>query len=350
MKQLGILTLAAAVACAATAFGQTNTAYTKPSGYVTHTLKAGQFNLVGLTLHEPVVASGVLEAVVSNNNGTPSDASDDYSVLTDDQVNFSSVLTTGQTYILEITEAADANLVGTIQEVTAWDDNTFTTPQDLYAEGLRTGDKYQIRTSTTLQHIFGEPAVIKGSGAVGSADVVWVPDGNGGFTRYFYKIPLGGGEGSWHNANTNTAVAGGVPLIYADAVMVQMKAASPEVNLVVTGTVKTGKVSLAVFNGFNLLSVVYPVGSTLQNSGIESQLKSTASVGSSDVIWLPDGNGDFTRYYYRTPLGGGASSWYNASTNSEVSDPVTLPSAIFVQRKDAARNLEVTPPPSYGNL
>ena len=43
-------------------------AYSKPAGFVTHTLKAEQLNLIGLTLHEPVVYSGSFDAVEGLNS------------------------------------------------------------------------------------------------------------------------------------------------------------------------------------------------------------------------------------------------------------------------------------------
>jgi len=124
------------------------TAYTKPSGFVTHTLKAGQFNLIGLTLHKPVTVAGTFTAVSET-------------TLTDSNVDFGSVLTAGKTYILEITDAADSALNGTIQEITSWSGNAITTPVDLVAYGLSVGDKYQLREVATLQQIFGTPPIIK---------------------------------------------------------------------------------------------------------------------------------------------------------------------------------------------
>ena len=112
MKNTTITTLAACLLGVAGATAQNPpSAFTTPAGFVTHTLRAGQFNLLGLTLHEPVVASGDLTGVTSTQ-------------LTDTDVDFGAVLTTGTTYILEITDAEDASLNGTIQEVTVWSGDT----------------------------------------------------------------------------------------------------------------------------------------------------------------------------------------------------------------------------------
>ncbi|MEJ6701512.1 MAG: hypothetical protein QNL01_11165, partial [Akkermansiaceae bacterium] len=150
MKYTTITTLAALLLGTAGAFAQ-STAYTMPSGFVTHTLKAGQFNLIGLTLHSPITVSGAFETV----SGT---------TLTDTSVDFTTALTAGKTYILEITEnTVDPSLVGTIQEITSWTATMLTTPQDLDADGLagetavgaNDGAKYQLRAATTISDVFG---------------------------------------------------------------------------------------------------------------------------------------------------------------------------------------------------
>lgn len=313
------------------------TGVTLPSGFVTHELKSGQFNMVGLTLHKMIVDSGTLTSVSGK-------------VLTDNEVNFSEKLTSGTTYILEILDASDSSLNGTIQEITTWDGHTFTTPQDLASEGLKVGDKYQLRAAATLQQIFGDPAILKGTAAAGSSDTVWIPDGAGGYARYFYKRSLGGGGASWYNATSNTVVTEPLPIIYTDGIMVKLTSSSPDVVLSVVGTVKTSKVSVAVAEGFNLLGTVFPAGATLQNSGIAVQLKSTASAASSDVIWLTDQYGGFTQYYVKTPLGGGEKAWHNATTNQLVTADVVLPSAIFIQRRNTAKNIGIDAPVGYDKL
>jgi hypothetical protein len=332
MNKIKLLSLGALMVTAMYANAQT-TAHTKPTGYVTHTLKAGQFNLIGLTLHNPVVASGDIQGFTG---GTQ---------ITDSDVNFANVLTAGKTYILEITDAADTSLNGTIQEVTVWGANTFDTPQNLETEGLAVGDKYQLREAATLQQVMGNPATIGSSFTETAADVVWIPDSAAGYTRYFYQpAPLS----RWFNATTNTAVAGDIPLIYTDGFFVQIKSTN-DVNLILTGSVKTGEIGIAVSNGFNLVSGVYPVGATLANSGLKDTLTSSFTETGADVVWMQDGSGNYTRYFYQpAPL----NRWFNATDNVTVVDStaVNLPSGFFIQRKSTAKNVAITPPAGYDNL
>ena len=312
--------------------GTTPTAFSTPAGFVTHTLRAGQFNLIGLTLHEAVVVAGQLDSV----NGT---------TLGDNDVDFTTALTDGTTYILEITNATSPERIGTIQEVASWTANTFETGDDLGAQGLVAGDTYQLRPAATLQQVFGEPAQIGASFTEIGADVVWLPDGAGDFTRYFYQgAPLN----RWFNATTGNAVTEGIPIIYTDAFFVQVRSTN-DVDLVVTGNVKISNVNLAVFTGFNTVSGVFPVGSTLANSSLQAGLTASFTEIGADVLWLPDGAGDFTRYFYQgTPL----NRWFNASTNTAVADPsvVVLPSAFFIQRRGATADIGLTPPESYDDL
>jgi hypothetical protein len=84
MKYITITTLAAMLLGTVGAFAVEASAVMKPSGFVVHTLKAGQFNLVGLTLHEPVTVTGSFEAL----SGT---------TLTDCEVYFDTSLATGKT-------------------------------------------------------------------------------------------------------------------------------------------------------------------------------------------------------------------------------------------------------------
>lgn len=355
MKNITIFTLGAMLVGAAASQAQT-TAVTKPSGYVTHTLKAGQFNLIGLTLHEPVIAAGVLEDVVPNDNGTPGASSpevdDDFSVLTDDQVDFGAVLTAGKTYILEITDAADTSLNGTIQEVTVWDNNTITTPQDLHAEGLRAGDKYQLRAAKTISDIFGatNSAGLKASTNSGGADVVWLSNVGGGFDKIFYSPGggLGGGNAGWKYVGGGDA--SNHPVCYTDAVFIRSRSANDK-SLVVTGSVKTQSTVLALQTGFNFVSVTFPVGATLGNSGLADNLAPGTNSGSADVVWIPNGNGGYEKYFYSPGggLGGGSAGWKSVS-GAENPENTPLTSGMIIRRRGAATNSKLTPPSSYGDL
>lgn len=325
MKTTTITTIAALLLGSSSLFAAE--AFTKPSGFVTHTLKAGQFNLIGLTLHESVAVSGTLTGVSTT-------------TLTDTNVDFDATLANTSTYILEITSGA---LSGTLQEVSQWgtpDVNSLTTPNDLTAgvDTVVVGDAYQVRQAATLEDVFGTTDSVLQKGVISTlADIVWIPDGLGGYGRYFLST-----TNLWKNASNN-ALAPNVPLVYVDAIFIQRKGA--DVDLVITGVVKSNSSAVVLTTGFNPVSVVAPVGSTLQNSGLSDSLTAGAIATLADIVWVADGSGGYDRYYYHS-----TNVWRNATTNANVAVDVVLPSGIFVQRKGAATEVVLTPPAGYSGL
>ncbi len=339
--------------------GAATVAYTKPAGFVTHTLKAGQFNLVGLTLHSPIAISGSFETV----NGT---------TLTDSNVDFTSVLTAGKTYILEITEnPADPSMVGTIQEITSWTATTLTTPQDLGANGLagetasgaNNGAKYQLRTAKTLRDIFGannESGLQEG--ASGTADVIWVSnDSANGYDKYYYHP----GSTFPETVSEGWKVIGGgdapdnIPIVYTDSVFVERRG-DTDMNLVVTGSVITHAVTVAVPRRYTLVSSIFPVGSTLANSNLEMSMQKGAS-GTADILWIPKDTTDsgqrisYDKYYYHpgstfpTTV---AEGWKLVGGNDSVDVSATpLKSGMIIERRSSeSYNAKISPPSNYSQL
>ena len=96
MKTLIPLSALVALAASSSLFAQTP-AFSKPSGYVTQTLVQG-FNPIGFTLQLPPTTSGTLTAV-----GT--------STVSDSTKDFSTLLTAGALYTLEIGSGTAANQI-----------------------------------------------------------------------------------------------------------------------------------------------------------------------------------------------------------------------------------------------
>jgi hypothetical protein len=329
-----IFPLALLVALLAPAGAQTATS--PIVGYTTQTIKSGQFNLIGLTLHEPAVAAGTLEVVGASS-------------VTDTGAGFGTLLTAGKTYILEIVDTASP-LNGIIQEIGAWSGDNLTTTQNLSVLGVAAGTKYSLRAAPTLNDLLGasNTAGFTGSATFNSneADLVYVPNGTGGFDRYYYSTYVG--YTGWYNA-TNNAAAGTTPVVYADGILI-FRRTGADLSLVISGTVKTTVTKLALAAGqFNYISSVFPVGSTLGNSGMASNLTGSANFNSNeaDLIYIPDGTGGYNRYYYSTYVG--YTGWYNATTNIP-SDTVPLSSGIIILRRGAAVNVVINPPSSYSAL
>lgn len=297
------------------------TAYTTPVGYVTNSLNQG-YNPIGLNLHSSVVATGILEAV----SGT---------TLTDSNgADLTSVLPAGRTFVLEITAGAG---LGATQEFTTRTATTMDLPGSI---GAALGSSYNVRIAPTLEEIFGTTtSLLKKSNVAGNADNVLVPNGLGGYIRYFLNS-----AGVWRNATT-PGLAPNTPLVYLDGIFVQ-KVDAAVVNIVVSGQVKTKPTLSSITQGFNLLSTVYPVGSTLQNLGMDSALKKSNVAGNADNVLFPDGAGGYVRYFLNS-----AGVWRNATNPGLAPANLPITSAIFIERKDlGAVPLNFVPPSFYSNL
>ena len=300
------------------AFSQT-TAYTTPVGYSTTTLVNG-FNVLGLTLQASAVSSGSLSSVGASS-------------VTVSTADFTTALTAGATYILEITSGAKN---GAIQEITSWTATTLNTPDNLLTAGVEATASYKLRKAPTLEDVFGTTASVLKKGATATlADVVWVPTGPGTYNRYFLNT-----SSAWRNAAGGAAL--NKPIIYTDGILVEHK--TTNVDLVTSGEVKTSVTGSVISKGFNLIGTVYPAGVTLQNVGL-SNLKKGATATLADVVWVPKGPGVYDRYFLNT-----SNVWRNAAGGAATAD-LPLTSGILIEKKDAGNTtLTLTAPTAYSSL
>lgn len=304
---------------AGSAFSQT--AVSGAGGYTTHELNVG-FNLIGISLFDPVSTGGTLTGEAGAD-------------VTDSGASFDTDLDADTTYLLEILSGPQA---GAVAQIASWTADTLTLDGAL---GAGNAD-YQVRKAPTLNDIFGDS--LAGGNFVGpTVDIVWLPDGSGGFNQYAYNAL--GGEYRATNAFF-ASPAKPVSVFYPDALFVQVADTAKDV--VVTGMVKTTDTVVAANNGFNLAAVNAPVGSTFGNSGLEGFLAGGNFVGPAvDVVWLPDGSGGFDQYAYNT----GASAWRSTGAfflGDESNTPLT--SGMFIQRQGEDTAGALTVPPFYANL
>lgn len=320
MKSLSQALLVTLVA-AATSFGQTE-AKTKPVGYESVTLNANQFNVVGLRLQGATVASGALETI-----GTSS--------VTDNEGSFATILSASKTYVLEITSGT---LSGLTVEATWTSGNVLNTPDNLSSAGVVAGVSYNLRPALTLEEIFGTTSSVLTKGFTSaSADIIWIPNGSGNYTRYYLHS-----TSAWRNVSTNTA-SPNTPIVYTDGILIEKR--SSAATLTLSGEVKTGGSSFPVITGMNVVSTIYPAGVSLQNFGLEDDVQAAFTSASADIIWVPNGSGGYGRYYRHS-----SGNWRNVDTNTNLVSDVTLASGVLIERRGAARSFTVTPPSSYSNL
>jgi hypothetical protein len=328
MKPYTYALLAAAAACGLAA---AETAYTTPVGYETLSASAG-FNYLGLRLHEPTVAAGTVDTI----NAT---------TMTDAAVNFGTVLTGGAatTYIVEF-----KNNSGVIQEITgaSASGNSITLVQNITAS-VSAGAEYRIRKAATLASVFGAAnsvGLTPGFSGSSGADVVYIPDGAGGFGQYYYDED----NASWSDATNGLPVtAASVPIVYPDGIILFANASE---TITVTGEVKTFETLHAVLPNFNYLSSVYPAGATLAsafNGAIPSLNPGFSGSSGADVIYVPDGLGNFGQYYYDEDN----ASWSDANSGLPVTaTSISLSSGIIFFNAGSAKNLLNQEPASYSTL
>lgn len=318
------------------AVGTVNAASTTPVGYVTQALSQG-FNLVGLSLHSSSVATGNFETVA----GT---------ALTDTGVTFAPVA--GRTYVLEITSGA---LLGSIQEVPAASisGSTITTTDNLQTAGLVVGDTYNLRLAPTLEETFttaplGQPGgVLKAALNATGSDNVWVPNGTGGYDKYFLNT-----SGAFRRITgpTTSVAAPNVPLIYTDGILVEKREATAA-GLTVVGEVKKVGTTSVISQGFNLVSVVAPVGLTLRTAGLEDDLLAALNPTGADNVWVQQPNLTYKKYFRHTGSGG---NWRDVAAPTVTLDPLVDPAlspSILIERRTAGSvPLDLNVPTGYSGL
>ena len=326
--------LAAALVCASQA--QTGSYFTAPLGCTTHNLSKG-VNVLGITLHNPTLASGTFSAVA----GTSLTAS-----------NLSLSPTTGRTYILEITSGT---LVGVIQEIPAASisGTTITTSQNLATLGLAVGNSYNLRLAPTLEEIFTTTPLANG-GVLhaglnpSTADVVSIPNGAGGYDRYYLRS---GTTPAFRRVATNLA-APNVPVIYVDGILIDKKNTTAA-SVVTTGEVKTTGSNTVIVKGINPVGVVAPAGLNLFNAGLEDDLTPGLNATQADIVWVQQPNLTFRKFYRRSGAGGGWRDLANPSANltQAQAEAVSLSSAVIIERRgNNAANLDLNVPSFYSNL
>ena len=302
-KKITLLSAATCGVCGL-AFGQ-STAYTAPVGYTTTTINQG-FNPTAITLHAPALVSGSLEIVQGN-------------VLTDSDItDFATILPAGRTYIIEITGGTGA---GATQDFITVTGSTMTMPASI---GVDVGSQYKVRVAPTLEEIFGTTTtILKKNNNGANADNVYVPDGLGGYIRYFINA-----SSVWRRVSPAGA-APNTPIMYLDGIFVERKDAG-SVSLVITGEVKTTPTISSINQGFNLIGTVYPAGATLQNFGFEDDVLKNNNGANADNIYIPNGLGGYARYFLNA-----SNVWRIVSPAGPAPANVSLTPGLFFERKAA---------------
>lgn len=339
MKTRIPLTALAALTASSSLYAQTPV-FSEPSGYTTQVMKPSLSNNVGFNILTPSLAAGAISAV-----------SGDGLTLTDSTASLASVIPSGKMCTIEITSGT---ATGAVREFVSFTATTVSISAAI--SDLAIGDKYIIRKNATVQEVFPLGAPLTGAAvSPDTADIVWVPDGIGGYTRYWYKnTTTEGSIGWWTTADGLTRgvqITEDIPLLYTDSITVERKSGS-DVDLILDGQVKTTGSTPYTITGFNDVSINPPVGLTLFTSGLQAAITGSETAVNADKVWVPDGLGGYTKYWNRVTFS--PTGWRTTTTGSDDTGPVSvdvdLTPGIRIERNGAAKFMAIDVPSSYSGL
>jgi hypothetical protein len=300
-----------------------NTATTTPVGYVSEVLKPNVTNIIGLTLHSPTVFNAVISSEAINK-------------ITFTGANFSTLLSSGSTYILELPD-------GTIQEITSWNETELFTPQDVTDQITPGVTTVALRKAPTIGEIFGNTNTFgltpSADGGTTNCDTISIPNGSGGFSTYFYYND--GTDQLWVDVDFNEAQ--NVPLVYTDAMLIKRVGGS-DITLTVSGEIKKTPTKVVALAGANYIGAIYPAANTLNSSSLSTQLapSTDGGIASADLLQFPNGTGGFiTNIYYND---GTDQLWVDVDFNETGASAFT--SGYVLNNRNANKLLTHTPDPN----
>ena len=226
---------------------------------------------------------------------------------------------------------------------------TATTADDI-SGAVDSTSEVTLREFQTLEKVFGDSSStnLAGAAAAPNADQVWIPDGNGGFSKYYVYSFFGTTE--WRDVDTNSTIdPQTIDLVYPDGVVISAVAAN---DFTVAGALKLGKTTFSLTSGFNYVSTVYPEGLTLAETEFIDTFQEGLAPGGSDQLWIPDGNGGFDKFYVYSFFGS-APEWRDVDTDTAI-DATTVsissPGAIIQRGLSSASNVTSDSPDFYDSL
>ena len=306
------------------------TVSTDPVGFITLTIK-GTATSEGLSaISVPMLSSSLHSGVIYEVTGTTITDSNG-SWATGD---FATADPNGNpSHYIEITNHTDPTKVGVIYEITGSDggNKTLTIASD--AAGLA-GASYSVRKSRTLGDIFGdanESGLTAGSSS--AADIIYKVgiDGTGALAwqiYYYQEAPIFAGGNGWRQLGKSASSSMQDVGVFPDEGLIIKRRSGSDVTVTLTGSVKTSNSRTAIQKGFNLVSLSYPVDSSLENLGLYNAAGTLLTSGSSstaDRIYYVNDQGQFDIFYYQeAPVFAGGNGWrkLGASASTDQKDSV----------------------------
>jgi uncharacterized protein (TIGR02597 family) len=282
------------------------TVSTDPVGFITLNLTPNAMTAVSVPMLSSALHSGVIYEVegakITDNNASWNTG--DYTTA-DANGNAS--------HYIEITNHTDAGKVGAIYEITSSDggNKTLTLGED--ATGLN-GGSYSVRKFQTLVDIFKDFDDSKlAKGASSDADIVYKIGAAGWEVYYLQEAPFFAGGNGWRKLGDISTDMGNVA-VFPDEGLIVKRRSDGEVKVTLTGSVKTSPAMTPIVKGFNLISMSFPVDTTLKDIGLYTEDEATGmkpgSTSEADRIYLLNSAGAFEIYYFQNaPFFAGGDGW-----------------------------------------
>jgi len=305
-----------------------------PVGYETLLAQPGIFNLFGLRLFPAAVAADDFETIA----GT---------TLTDTDTDFSGLLNSNTSYVIEINDGSND---GRLVEVASYSGSVLTVADPLLAD---TNVSFTIRPVTLLSDIvnpdFYSDFVKVSDFNPDTGDLILIPSGDDEFNQYYFSS-YPGQEGFF---NAATGVPENPVMSYVDAFFI-LRRGQTELPIIVSGSVKLTNTLLPVADDFNYFTTVYPAGTTLQQSNLESSLQ-WGTEATADLILIQDpGTSHHSEYFYSDGSPPLTQGWRKVGEGDADQGPLVGfdENSGFVIKRRASSPYEalLTPPDFYSNL
>ena len=336
-----------AIALAAAAGSQAQTAVTDPVGYITCKVAAGNsLSFVAPTLVNKLEFSGVASGVTATSitlSGAAPLAANAFAAAVN--VAYDAAAPMPGFYV----EVSSGTGEGQWANITANTTTALTVDRDLTAAITAGTSTVRIRKHATIGEIFGatNTAGLKGSDQSATADEVKVlkPVTHAVKSYFFYDD---GVNTQWSDLDTNDAI--NVSILPDQGIIVHRKTGGANLSFVRVGHVKTGKTTLYASPGLNVLATPRAVGDTftlgnsnLTNAGAQgTRVKGSDQSATADLLRIPQANGALKDFFFYDD--GVNTQWSDLDTNDATGEQLTEGEAFILVRQASAGNLIWTAP------
>jgi uncharacterized protein (TIGR02597 family) len=337
-----------AIALAAAAGSQAQTAVTDPVGYITCKVAAGNsLSFVAPTLVNKLEFSGVAASSTATSitiTGTAPLAANAYAGAANPAYDANPAVLMPSYYV----EVSAGTGEGQWANITANTATTLTVDRDLTSAIVGGTTTVRIRKHATIGEIFGatNTAGLKGSDQAATADEVKVlkPVTHAVKSYFFYDD---GVNTAWIDLDQNDAL--NVSILPDQGIVIQRKAGAA-LSFVRVGHVKTGKTALYATPGINVLATPRAVGDTftlsnsnLTNAGAQgTRVKGSDQNATADLLRIPQASGALKDFFFYDDTVNTA--WIDLDQNDASAEQLNEGEAFVLVRQASAGNLIWTAP------